>query len=69
MVVLALFPAAARAATFTVNTTADGNATCTAVTCSCAAAVTAANANGTTEDDLITVPVGQFVLSAQFRAG
>jgi len=65
LVVLALFPAAAGAASFTVNTTADGNAACTAVVCTLRAAVAAANANGTTEDDVITVPAGEYVLSSQ----
>jgi hypothetical protein len=66
LVAVALFPAAARAETFAVTTTADGNAACTAVTCTLRAAVAAANANGSTEDDVITVPAGTYVLDPQF---
>jgi CSLREA domain-containing protein len=66
LVAVALFPAAARAETFAVTTTADGNAACTTVTCTLRAAVAAANANGSTEDDVITVPAGTYVLNPQF---
>ena len=65
LVALALLPATARAATFTVNTTSDGTVACTVVVCTLRAALTAANGNGAAEDDVITVPAGQYLLSPQ----
>ena len=67
LVAVALFPAAARADTFTVNTTADtaGAAGCTTVLCTIRNAISAAAAT-TATDDIVVVPAGVYTLNSQF---
>ena len=69
LVAIALFPAAARADTFTVTTTADtaGAAGCTILLCTIRNAIGAAGATATT-DDVINVPAGAYTLDPQFGA-
>ena len=65
---IALFPAAARADTFTVNTTTDtvGPAGCP-VFCTIRNAINAAAAT-TATDDIVVVPAGVYVLNPQLGA-
>ena len=67
MVVLALFPAAARAAEFDVTGPADtiGASGCTAVSCTLRSAITAAADNGNATDDVIVLPAGQYAVNTQ----
>ena len=55
--------APAGAATFVVDTTADGPGTCPGTPCTLRGAVDAAMANGNAEDDTITLPAGDFALT------
>ncbi|MDA0164684.1 hypothetical protein OM076_30735 [Solirubrobacter ginsenosidimutans] len=66
-VVLALFPAAASADTFTVTGPADtiGASGCTAALCTLRSAISAAADNGNTTDDVIVLPAGQYAVSTQ----
>src|SRR3954454_25384310 len=57
-----LVAAPADAATFNVNTTADGT-TCDATTCSLGGAWRAALSNGATVDDVINVPAGAYAVA------
>jgi hypothetical protein len=62
--------APAQAGTFTVTTTADpvGAQGCTAAVCTLRTAIGAAAANGTTSDDEIVIPAGQYAVNAPLGA-
>ena len=64
---LLLVAAPAHAATFQVNTAAD-DTTCNTITCSVRGALTAAQANGAAEDDVINVPAGTFAVATELGA-
>jgi hypothetical protein len=70
-VIVALFPATARADTFAVTTAVDDFAVtgCTPVACTLRSAITAATGNGNATDDVIVIPAGQYVISAQAPLG